>query len=307
MPRNHNDPITRRELLESGVPARAIEMMRRRGQIRPMFRGVYVPGDADDTPELRARAAALVLNDRHIVCDRSAAYIHGADVYGSRESTDRRLETCVRRGGTRTRQSAIDGRQRDLAPTDIRVFFGARLTTPLRTALDLGCSVPRHRALGAMDQLARLHGFDRSEMERAAGRFRGRRGVVQLRELIRLVDPRSESPRESWIRLDIDDAGLPAPELQYWVIEDGREIYRLDLAYPAHRVAVEYDGEEFHARSEAQIQADIERRAWLRQRGWLVIVVTKADIGPDALWIRQLREALQPQTRRFRWELGREK
>ena len=48
-------------------------------------------------------------------------------------------------------------------------------------------------------------------------RFRRRRGVVQLRELLELVDARIESARESWTWLEIHDAGLPLPEPQVWI------------------------------------------------------------------------------------------
>jgi very-short-patch-repair endonuclease len=104
--------------------------------------------------------------------------------------------------------------------------------------------------------------------------------------------------------LDIADAGLPRPEVQWSVVEDGVEIWRLDLAYPAHLVAIEYDGEEFHRRTKAQIEHDRRRHRWLHQHGWTVIVVTKDDLR-DGQWLSRLREALAPQTRRFRWELGR--
>lgn len=278
--------------------------MRRSGDLRQVFRGVYVGRTTEDSLAMRVQAAALVLGPDQIVCDRAAAYLHGVDTYGVRESHARPLETCVLRGGVPTRRRGIDGRQRDLVPEEIRAHGEVRVTTPLRTALDLGCALPRHRALGAMDELARFHQIDRGALEAGSVRFRGRRGVLQLRALVPLVDPRSESQRESWIRLDIADAGLPWPEVQWSVIEDGVEIWRLDLAYPAHLVAIEYDGEEFHRRTEAQIEQDRLRHRCLRELGWHVIVVTKDDLRKGQ-WLIELREALAPQTRRFRWELGR--
>jgi very-short-patch-repair endonuclease len=111
--------------------------------------------------------------------------------------------------------------------------------------------------------------------------------------------------RESWVRLDIVEAGLPAPKLQHWVVIDGVPTYRLDLAYPKHRVAVEYDGEEFHRRTDEQRENDRKRRRRLRELGWTVIVIDKDGIsGPDQdAWIRELPAALRPKTRRLRWTL----
>lgn len=297
-------PVTRQQLLESGIPARRIEAMRRRGELRLVFRGVYVAGEVEDSLVTRIEAAGLVLRPDQVVCDRAAAFLHGVDVYGVREAESRPLETCVLRGGTRTRRHGIDGRERDLAAHEIQTHRRVRVTTPPRTALDLGCSLPRHRALGVLDELSRAHDLEPRAFEAEISRFRGRRGVLQLRDLLPLIDPRSESQRESWIRLEIADAGLPRPEVQWWVIEDGVALWRLDLAYPDHKVAIEYDGAEFHRRTSEQIEHDARRRRWLRTRGWKVIVVTKEDLrnGPGATWLGALREALIPQTRRFRWE-----
>jgi very-short-patch-repair endonuclease len=62
-------------------------------------------------------------------------------------------------------------------------------------------------------------------------------------------------------------AGLP-PEVQYPVVVNGRR-YRLDLAYPAHRVAVEYDGAEH--RLQARARRDLVREADLAAAGWRVL------------------------------------
>ncbi len=159
--------------------------------------------------------------------------------------------------------------------------------------MDLGCKLSRRDALAAMDALARVHGLTLAEMMRVVPRYFRRRGVIQLRELIPLVDGASESPGESWTRLEILDRGLPCPRLQHWVHVDGVPTYRLDLAYPHARVAIEYDGEEFHTSPEDRA-ADRVRRQWLRDNGWTVIVVTKHDFTAEGTdrWIRQIRDSL---------------
>ena len=119
------------------------------------------------------------------------------------------------------------------------------------------------------------------------------RGVIQLRQLIEIAHALSESPGESATRLVIIDAGLPAPELQHWVTVNGVPTYRLDLAYPAHRVAVEYDGREFHDSPEQRAR-DAARRRWLREHGWTVIVVTKDDLASgSSRWLDLLARELR--------------
>lgn len=273
------------------------------GEIRRVVRGVYAPFDLDDTIASRTAAAALVVQPHQIVCDRTAAWLHGVDVFGlTDKSILPAVELCTLRGHSITELRGVDGRTRDLKPEDLMDLDGVAVTTPLRTALDLACGLGQHRALGALDQFMRHHGVTQWEMRGQLPRFRRRRGVVQARRLVPLADPRAESPMESWVRLDIHIAGLPAPELQHPIMQGGVLLYRLDHAYPAHRVAVEYDGEEWHLRTEQQRERDRRRRRWLRQHGWIVIVVDKDGVhDPSCRWLHDLREALRPRTRRLRW------
>ncbi|MGH3510630.1 MAG: hypothetical protein ACRDPI_10455 [Nocardioidaceae bacterium] len=113
-------------------------------------------------------------------------------------------------------------------------------------------------------------------------RFRRQRGVVQLRALAPLADPRSESAGESVLRLRWLDVGtLPPPTPQVSVEIDGVEVARIDLAVPELLFGAEYDGEAHHSTDEDRAH-DRSRRGWLdRDRGWLIQVVGKANVfGP---------------------------
>jgi hypothetical protein len=281
-----------------------LEIALRNGLVRRVLRGVYVRATVPDTILLRVEALALVVTPHSVVCDRTAAWLHGIDVFGlGDQEVLPAVETCVYRTRNPTRLEGVDGRTRDLLPCDVMVVQGVAVTTPLRTALDLGCGLGRHRALGALDQFMRHQGVTQFEMTRELPRYFRRRGVIQLRQLIPLADPRAESMRESWVRLAIHDAGLPAPEPQHWIYVEGVPTYRLDLAYPKSRVAVEYDGWEAHQRTEEQRENDRTRREWLRDHGWTVIVIDKEVLtgaDPDT-WLRDLRRALRPKTKRLRW------
>src|SRR5690606_32912575 len=142
------------------------------------------------------------------------------------------VETCALRGRCPSTLAGVDGRTRDLLSEDIMVLHGMRVTKPLRTALDLGCCLRRREAYAALNAFAREFELARQDYQSALGRFRRRRGVVQLRELVALVEPRLESERESWVFLEIATAGLPLPEPQWWIEIDGVPTYRLDCAYP---------------------------------------------------------------------------
>lgn len=277
-----------------GLSPKALRLAIDQAVIRRVFTGVVVRADVADSTLLRAQAAALVTSEYGVLCDRTAAWIHQIEVFRYAElDTIPRLETYVLRGHAPTDRRDCHGRTRDLLPEDWQLVGGVRVTTPRRTAVDLACTLRRREALAALDAFAREFGLTTEDLNRLLWRFRRRRGVVQARELVQLMDARAESRPESWTRLEIHDHGLPAPLPQFWITIDGRPAYRLDLAYPHARIAVEYDGEEFHTSPQDRAR-DEARRAWLRQHGWYVIVLTKHSFSEVALriWTDELRREL---------------
>jgi very-short-patch-repair endonuclease len=183
------------------------------------------------------------------------------------------------------RRSGVDGGRRQMLERDVTHVGGVQVTTPTRTALDLGRLLWRFDALAALDGFLRV-GVSHEQLLAEVERFRGFRGVVRLRELLPIADGRSESPAESALRLHWYDAGLPRPELQCWVqADDGSPIYRLDLALPDLKFCAEFDGRQFHSSPE-DVQADNARRAWLvNERRWHVEVFQSENVygpTPDA-------------------------
>ena len=61
------------------------------------------------------------------------------------------------------------------------------------------------------------------------------------------------------------------------VFAGGVWLARVDLAWPAFRVAVEYDGREHHGPERAE--HDARRRERLRAAGWVVLVVRNEQLG----------------------------
>ena len=298
------EPFTTADALSRGISEKALTAAVREGLVRRVLRGVYLRSDQPDTIETRAACAARVIAPGSVLRDRTAAWLHGVNVLTHREQELLPpLETCVGRFLAPSARVGVDGGTRDLAPCDVTIVRGVAVTTPLRTALDLGCNLRRREALAALDEFMRRFGLTRTQYATSAVRYFRRRGVVQLRQLIPIADGRAESPRESWMRLAVIDAGLPCPELQYWIEIDGVPTYRLDLAYPRHRIAIEYDGEEFHERTAEQKRHDAERRDWLERHGWTVVVVKRGDFTGAQLdrWIAELRAALRPAYSNRRW------
>ena len=178
--------------------ARLRKAVAQREVVRPI-RGGYLRADVELTALVRAQVAALVLGPTAVLCDRTAAWVLGVDCLAYAElDAPPPLESCVLRGHEPTERPGVVGRTRYLREDDIVVIAGVRVTTPLRTAADLLCLLPRREALAAADALMRAHGFTVADLRRILVRYFRRRGVVQARSLAPLVDARSESAGESW-------------------------------------------------------------------------------------------------------------
>ena len=260
-----------------GVSRTTVATLARHGLVRPVLRGVYAATQAPHDTALRAAALSLVIPPTAVVADRTAAWLHGVDILPRSAVVVVPPLDVVHTDDTRVRRPETNGRRRQLRATDITNVGGIRVTTPLRTALDLGRLLWRFDALAAIDGFLRV-GVDHDRLLQEVARFRGFRGVRQLRNLAPLGDGRSESAGESALRLCWHDAGLPTPQLQWWVPDErGIPVFRLDLADPAIRYAAEYDGEAFHGTEEARMH-DSGRRDWLAEHGWHVDVFTKQGV-----------------------------
>jgi hypothetical protein len=160
---------------------------------------------------------------------------------------------------------------------DVTRFGGIPVTTPVRTAFDLGRRAPRIDALIAVDALLHRRVVKLAALTDYAEAHPGWPGITLLREVLTLAEPLSESPMETRLRLLLVDAGLPRPVAQHDIHDErGRFIARADLAYPSLRIAIEYEGD--HHRERATFRRDIGRFNALRAAGWLVLRFTADDL-----------------------------
>ena len=274
-------PFTARAASTSGVPPRTLSRLVESGHLRRPVQGVYVAAQCPDTRELRARVMSLVAPPGSVVCDWTAAWYWTGVDHPAAHTGVPAPDVFKFRGHDRIRNGLAKSGERWFLPPDVVPFEGdLMVTTPLRTAWDLGRFARRIVAIGGMDALARTAAFSVSELVAGVERFRGQRGVVQLRHLAPMVDGRSESPGESALRLRWLEAGaLPLPECQIQVVDGGgTELYRLDLGVRELLFAAEYDGERWHSSAE-QVAHDLRRRAVLRDEfGWHVEVFRREDV-----------------------------
>ena len=125
-------------------------------------------------------------------------------------------------------------------------------------------------------------------------------GIGSARRAVALLDPRSESPGESFSRVIFHLARLPAPEPQFSVFApDGRFVGRGDFGWPDFGVLGEFDGKAKYGEllrrpgqsAEEVLIAEKQREDRLRELGWMVIRWMWQDLTrPEAL-IDRLRKA----------------
>ncbi len=250
---------------------------------RRLFPDVYVERGVEVTTESRAKAGWLWTGRRGVIAGFSAAALHGINWVDDERAVDVVHDNRRRPAGIRTHRDRVD-------QDHIEVVDGLPVTTPARTALDLGCWYPTMTAVAAIDALARATDVKSADVEMLALSCAGRRGIVRARLAISLFDAGAQSPKESWLRVVIIRAGLPRPETQIPVSdESGRVFAYLDMGWPELKVAVEYDGEQ-HRTDQQQYKWDSRRRETLERLGWIVIRVLAGDRPAEV--IRRVRAAL---------------
>lgn len=283
-----------RDLL--GGSKHALQILRRRGLVVSPVRGVHHLAGLDDTLELRLACVRLVAPPDAVVCDRTAGWLLGAPriLAPGDHLVVPAPSLFLPDVGRRMRRGEVMSGSRDLGATDVIELGGVAVTSPLRTACDLGRLLHRDQAMAALDSMLRLEEFSQHRLLAEITRFRGMRGVVQLRELAPLADGRSQSPGESILRLRWTDCSdLPCPDLQV-PVEGPWGVYYVDLGLPELGFGGEYDGAEWHGPD--QRAHDLSRRTAMEEHaGWSFEVFRGENIhgrGQDA--DVRLRRALLP-------------
>jgi hypothetical protein len=247
--------------------------------------------------ELRTRAAAalLTIGRRAVLTSHTAALLHGCTA-----ADDGLIHVLASYEHQLRRRGDLAPHQGSFEEHDVVELNGLRVLVLERVIADMLCTSARGTALACANQaLAGLSPPLRAEFKAEIGhriqtrpdpRGRRRGGVLLL-----LVTGLPESPAESRLLLALFDAGLPVPELQHPVCDiDGRERYRLDVAWLEPMVALEYDGYAAHAE---RSERDFAREEDLRRRGWIVLRATAGDLRAPRPLMMAIRAAFH--RRRF--------
>ena len=161
-----------------------------------------------------------------------------------------------------------------LLEAETRIAGGLPVTTPARTAFDLGRRLTLEDGVECIDALMNATGVKPLEIEAVMSRHPRANGLCQLRKTLALVDGGAESLYESRTRLLLVQAGFPRPETQIEVFDHhGFFVARIDMGWRDYQVGVDFEGKH-HWTDPRQFTKDVDRYARLPELGWTDVRLT---------------------------------
>jgi hypothetical protein len=165
---------------------------------------VYLLNGARRSLYVNTIAAWLWTGRRGIIAGRAAAALHCVRWIDDTVP----IELIAKHG---RRQPGVVIRDERIDDDEVYSMGELTVTTPARTALDLGRRLPRNTAVAHLDALAAVTGITATDIWPLEERYRATRGIRAAHIAINLMDGGARSPRETSLRLMLIDAGLPRP------------------------------------------------------------------------------------------------
>jgi hypothetical protein len=296
--------IMRSDALASGCTDRDLARLVRAGALHRVRPGAYSPTAVWATLDPAARHALLaraVLRKARapsVLSHISAVPEYGGPVWGlPLDVVDvTRLDRKAGRqeAGVRQHQGLL--RAEDVVRRNL-----VDVTSATRLAIDITTVVPVEPALCVVNHL--LHAGD-TDLEQIRARYTSMAHhphTLKTDLVFRLADPRIESVGESRTLFVCWKQGVPAPEPQFVVVDDwGREVARLDFAWPDRKRWLEFDGRQKYVKflRDGESVTDAVLREKKREEmvaeltGWRCLRITWADLADPVRLAARLRAFL---------------
>ena len=260
----HDGVLTLAQARRAGLSKHSVNRRVRAGQWRACALGVYFADDRPFTDAARIRAAVWSYGDRAAASGLAAAWWHGL----TRFAPDIVEVTVPRDSNGRVRLGSRV-RRRDLAPADVVERRGLRATALPLTVIE--AAVRRRGGARLMDS-ALQRDVELRELWHAHLRNKGRYGSPAARRLLQAASDGARSEAERLLVKLLKEAGITGWRTNYPV--GG---YKVDVAFPGPKVAIETDGWAFHS-DQDDFQNDRERQNNIALLGWQVLRFTWLDL-----------------------------
>ena len=275
--------VTASQVRRLGLSAKQIRTRIQRGVLERVSPIVLRITGSPATEEQRILAAVWSSGPTAVASHLTAAWMWSLD---SIDPPAGRPHVSLLRPATGDRRLATVHQTTMLDRRDLTTVRGIPLTTPARTLVDLGATVPAHRLEVALDGALRDGLVSPDQLRRKVKSLRrpGRTGVGPLETALGVGD--SARP-ESWLeRTALElfaSAGLPTPECQR-VVDASGTLRRLDFSFAGGAVVAEVSGHRTHS-TRRQRQADAERRNRLLLLGIAIWEFTYEDVVERPDWV----------------------
>lgn len=294
----------RRELIDAGYTDREIAKLVKSGDLARVRHGAYVDGArwhaADDHERLGLRSRSVLRQAKApvVLSHISAAVEYDAPLWGV--PTD--IVHVARRDRKAGRNEAgVRQHQGLLLPEDVDVRAGVPVTSATRTAIDVTTVCGTESALCVVNHLLHEGHTDLAAIRTRYASMTHDPHTLRTDLVLRLSDPRIESVGESRTAYLMWQQRIPYAEPQ-WVITDdlGREIARLDFAWPDRQCWLEFDGKQKYVKflREGETVTDAVLREKRREEmvaeltGWRCIRITWADLANPQRLAARIRRFL---------------
>jgi very-short-patch-repair endonuclease len=262
--RQHDGVVTLLQARAAGLSKHSVSRYVRSGRWRRCSKGVYFADDRPFTDASRVRAAVWSYGQLATASGLSAAWW-----YGLTQFAPRIVEVTVPRDSNGRVHEGSRLRRRDLADVDVEEVRGLRVTAFPLTVIE---AAVRHRDGAKLLDRALQRDVDLRALWRAQLRNKGRYGSPAARRLLQGAADGTHSEAERLIVKILREAGITG-----WAANHPISGYRVDIAFPGPKVAIEVDGFAFHSDHEA-FQNDRVRQNRIVLRGWQVLRFTWLDL-----------------------------
>jgi very-short-patch-repair endonuclease len=271
--------VTLGQAVACGLSPDTVRRRVREGRWKQIHPTVHLVGGHRLTGEARVWAAWLYAGERSTVSGPAAAFRHGM----LREPPDV-VDVTVPAALHRRPRPGIRWHRHDLLPVDRVAIRGLWVTAPPLTALETALARPDGSTF--LDRGLQRH-VRFPTVYRAYCRHLGRKGSTRARELICASADRADSAAERLLVRILRDGGVTG-----WELGHPFGPWRIDLAFPAQKVAVEVDGWAWHVDAD-RFRNDRRKQNALVRTGWDPLRFTWHDLdGRPAAVLSEIQDTL---------------
>jgi hypothetical protein len=272
--------VTSAQLREAGLSRRAVDVRRADGRLLEIRKGVMAVAGVAPTWEQSVMAAVLAAGEGAVASHSTAGALWGLPKFDRDQ-----LEVSTDRPDQRRLVGVLTHRTTSFLAAEHTVRLGIPITSVARTLLDASGRLSVGELGTATDDALRRKILSLEELRlcavalRAAPGRHPRKVQAILAKRLPGYDP-GESTLQMRFARGLVAHGCPEPALEFRV-RLGKKKYRIDLAYPSAKIAIEIDSWEWH-HTRTAFDGDRARANDLVVAGWTVLRFTSSMTDAEA-------------------------